>query len=46
MPDKNIRRTVQQYCGTGLLGVLLQRLMFHHGFGANGKSVFISVLEG
>lgn len=44
LPDLAVRRTVQQYSGTGLLGVLLQRLMFHHGFGANGKSVFLAVL--
>ena len=44
LPNKDVRRTVQQYSGTGLLGVLLQRLMFHHGFGANGKSVFLEVL--
>ena len=44
MPDLAVRRTVQQYSGTGLLGVLLQRLMFHHGFGANGTSVFLAVL--
>jgi putative DNA primase/helicase len=44
MPDLELRRTVQQYSGMGLLGVLAQRLMFHHGFGANGKSVFLAVL--
>jgi putative DNA primase/helicase len=46
MPDRGLRRTVQQYAGTGLLGVLLQRLMFHHGYGANGKSVFLAVIMG
>lgn len=46
LPEKDVRRTVQQYAGTGLLGHLLQRLMFHHGFGANGKSVFLAVLAG
>ncbi len=44
MPDLAIRRTVQAYSGTGLLGILLQNLMFHHGFGANGKSVFLETL--
>jgi putative DNA primase/helicase len=44
MPDLELRRTVQQYSGMGLLGVLAQKLMFHHGFGANGKSVFLAVL--
>jgi putative DNA primase/helicase len=46
LPDLAIRRTVQQYAGTGLTGMLLQRLMFHHGFGANGKSVFLAVIMG
>lgn len=46
LPDLDVRRTVQGYSGTGLLGVLPQRLMFHHGFGANGKSVFLAVLSG
>lgn len=46
LPALDVRRTVQQYAGTGLLGVLLQRLMFHHGFGANGKSVFLAVVMG
>ena len=38
------RRTVQQFCGAGLLGVVLQYLMFHYGLGANGKSVFLETL--
>jgi putative DNA primase/helicase len=38
------RRTLQQYCGVGLLGVSLQRVMYHYGLGANGKSVFLEVL--
>ncbi len=46
MPDIETRRTVQQFAGTGLLGILLQRLMFHHGFGANGKSVFLAAISG
>jgi putative DNA primase/helicase len=45
LTDAASRRTVRQYAGTGLLGLLLQRLMFHHGFGANGKSVFLAVIS-
>lgn len=44
MPDIDLRRTVQQYCGTSILGVLPQKVMFHHGHGANGKSVFLSTI--
>lgn len=45
VPDADARRTLQAYSGTGLLGLLLQRLMFHYGSGANGKSVFLAVLR-
>jgi putative DNA primase/helicase len=38
------RRTLQQYCGIGLLGVLVQNVMYHYGLGANGKSVFLETL--
>jgi len=44
MPDPATLRTVQQYCGTGLFGFALQYVMFHHGFGANGKSVFLETI--
>ena len=44
MPDVDLRRTLQQYCAGGLLGVLEQRVMYHYGTGANGKSVFLAVL--
>lgn len=40
----NKRRTLQAYSGLGLLGVVLQHLMFHYGEGANGKSVFLETL--
>ena len=46
MPDADLRRTLRAYCGMGLLGVLAQKLMFHYGAGANGKSVFLAVLRG
>jgi putative DNA primase/helicase len=44
MPDAEARRTLQQYCGVSILGVPLQRFMFHYGEGANGKSVFLELL--
>lgn len=46
LPSADMRRTVRQYAGLGLVGQLLQKLMFHHGFGANGKSVFLAVISG
>lgn len=38
------RRTLQQYCGISLTGVLVQFVMYHYGLGANGKSVFLETL--
>lgn len=38
------RRTLQQYAGAGLLGIILQHVMFHYGEGSNGKSVFLETL--
>jgi putative DNA primase/helicase len=38
------RRTLQQYTGLGLLGVILQKFMFHYGDGANGKSVYLETI--
>lgn len=38
------RRTLQQFSGLGLLGLIIQRLMFHYGEGANGKSVYLETL--
>lgn len=32
------------YSGLGLLGFSLQRIVFHYGSGANGKSVFMETL--
>ena len=45
-PDPDNRRTFQAYSGMGLLGMLAQKLMFHYGTGANGKSVALAVLRG
>jgi putative DNA primase/helicase len=44
LPDADKRRTVQVFSGLGLTGLLIQRLMFHYGTGANGKSVFLETL--
>jgi putative DNA primase/helicase len=44
LPQADKRRTVQQFCGLGLLGIIIQKLMFHYGEGANGKSVFLETL--
>ncbi|KFC63991.1 Phage/plasmid primase, P4 family containing protein [Bosea sp. LC85] len=39
-----VARAVQIYSGLGLTGLPVQRLFFHYGLGANGKSVFLEVL--
>ena len=44
-PDPDNRRTFQAYSGMGLLGMLAQKLMFHYGTGANGKSTFLEALK-
>lgn len=44
LPDAERRRTVQQFTGLGLTGVIDQHLMFHYGLGANGKSVFLETI--
>lgn len=46
VPDVELRRTLQAYSGMGLLGLLAQKLMFHYGNGANGKSVYLAVIRG
>jgi putative DNA primase/helicase len=45
LPDDEVRRAVQIFCGLGLTGLPVQRLFFHYGLGANGKSVFLEVLS-
>lgn len=44
LPDELVRRTVRQFAGLGLLGLPVQKFMFHYGEGANGKSVFLETL--
>src|ERR1700730_9489045 len=44
LPDPEALRTLQQYSGVSILGVPLQRFMFHYGEGANGKSVYLEML--
>ncbi|MCB8835953.1 phage/plasmid primase, P4 family [Aurantimonas sp. VKM B-3413] len=44
LPDPAVRRMVQVAFGLGLLGVTVQKLFFHYGNGANGKSVCMEVI--
>lgn len=44
LPQEDVRRMVQVSAGLGLIGLTVQKLFFHYGFGANGKSVFLEVL--
>ncbi|MFC3165414.1 DNA primase family protein [Ciceribacter thiooxidans] len=44
LPDPEVRRLVQVASGLGLVGVKVQKLFFHYGAGANGKSVYMEVL--
>ncbi|MER8503847.1 phage/plasmid primase, P4 family [Mesorhizobium sp. M1142] len=44
LPHEEVRRMVQVAAGLGLIGLTVQKLFFHYGFGANGKSVFLEVL--
>lgn len=43
-PDPAVRRLIQVSSGLGLIGVTVQRLFFHYGDGANGKSVYMETL--
>ncbi len=43
-PVASIRRMVQVATGLGLLGLTVQRLFFHYGKGANGKSVYMETM--
>ncbi|MCC4299329.1 DNA primase family protein [Aurantimonas coralicida] len=44
LPDPAVRRMIQVAFGLGLLGVTVQKLFFHYGNGANGKSVCMEVI--
>lgn len=44
LPDDDVRRLVQVASGLGLVGLTVQKLFFHYGFGANGKSVYMETL--
>lgn len=44
LPVESVRRFVQVGAGLGLLGVPVQRVFFHYGNGANGKSVFLETM--
>jgi putative DNA primase/helicase len=44
LPDEAVREFVQTFSGIGLLGRTVQKVVFHYGSGANGKSVFLETL--
>lgn len=44
LPVAEVRRMVQVASGLGLVGVTVQKLFFHYGSGANGKSVYMETL--
>lgn len=44
LPVAEVRRMVQVASGLGLVGATVQKLFFHYGFGANGKSVYMETL--
>lgn len=44
LPNAEVRRMVQVATGIGLLGVTVQKLFFHYGSGANGKSVYMETI--
>jgi hypothetical protein len=44
LPQLDKRRMVQVFSGLGLTGLPIQRLMYHTGSGANGKSVYLETI--
>lgn len=44
LPDPEVRKLVQIAFSLGLVGVTVQKLFFHYGSGANGKSVAMEVI--
>lgn len=44
LPVEPVRRMVQTFSGLGLTGLTVQKILFHYGLGANGKSVFMETL--
>ncbi|KGF71165.1 DNA primase [Hoeflea sp. BAL378] len=44
LPDPLVRKLVQIAFSLGLVGVTVQKLFFHYGSGANGKSVAMEVI--
>ncbi len=44
LPIEAVRKCVQVGAGLALLGLPVQKLFFHYGNGANGKSVFLETL--
>jgi putative DNA primase/helicase len=44
VPDPEVRRLIQVSSGLGLLGIAPQKLFFHYGSGANGKSIYMEVI--
>ncbi|MBZ9852812.1 phage/plasmid primase, P4 family [Mesorhizobium sp. CA13] len=44
LPIDDVRRMVQVASGLGLVGLTVQKLFFHYGKGANGKSVYMETL--
>lgn len=44
LPEADVRDFVQTFSGLGLIGRTVQKLVFHYGLGANGKSVFLETL--
>lgn len=45
LPDLKTRVYVQTFNGLSLTGIPIQKLLFHYGFGSNGKSIFLEVMH-